>query len=201
MPLFLNHRINSLKELNKVHLKEGIEIDVRDYKNKIVLSHDPFNNGELFDKFLKKIKNRMTILNVKSFGLINLILKKTKKKNNFFFLDLCFSEIDKMIKLGFSNKIVLRFSKYEKFDLKNKSFKNIKWIWYDYFDEKIISKSDYLYIKRNKKKICIVSPDLLGAKKEKVLKFIKYLNKNKFKIEAICTKNNFIKYWKENYIF
>lgn len=198
-PLFINHRINTLKELNKIPLNMGIEADIRDYKDKLILSHDPFKSGEKFSNFLKKVNKRVTFLNIKSFGIIDEILEKIKNHNNFYFLDLCFSEIHYLIKKGYSKKIILRFSKYEKFDLKSKSLKNIEWIWFDYFDKKLLTKSIYNHVRKNKKKICIVSPDLLGGDKKEILKFIKYLKKNKFKIDAICTKKKFVNLWEKTY--
>ncbi len=199
MPLFIIHRINTVRKLKQLPLNHGIEVDVRDYKNKIILSHDPFSNGDSLKKLIENVNKRMTIVNVKSYGLIDIILKKIKNKKNFYFLDLSFSEIDKLVKKGLSNKIILRFSKYEYFDLKAKSFKDVEWIWYDYFDKKPITKKNYKYIKENKKKICIVSTELLGESKKEIFKLINYLNNNKFKIEAVCTKEKYINYWRENY--
>ena len=99
------------------------------------------------------------------------------------------------------NKIILRFSTYEKFDLKIKYFKNIKWIWFDFFNNHYISREEYNYIKKYNKKICLVSPELLGKSKKEVKKFILYLNKNKIFADAICTKYRLINYWKKNYLF
>ena len=85
MPLFIIHRINTVKKLKQLPLNNGIEVDVRDYKNKIILSHDPFNNGDSLKKFIENVNKRMTIVNVKSYGLIDIILKKIKNKKNFIF--------------------------------------------------------------------------------------------------------------------
>ena len=116
----------------------------------------------------------------------------------FFFLDISFSEIDLLFKLNLSKKILLRFSCYENFDLSNKYMKKIKWIWFDYFNDLKISIKDYKYFKKYNKKICLVSPDLLGKKKD-ILKYIKYLNKNKIIIDAVCVKRENIKVWKNYY--
>ena len=116
----------------------------------------------------------------------------------FFFLDISFSEIDFLFKLNLSKKILLRFSCYENFDLSNKYMKKIKWIWYDYFNDIKISIKHYKYFKKYNKKICLVSPDLLGKKKD-ILKYIKYLNKNKIIIDAVCVKRENIKVWKNYY--
>lgn len=172
MPLFIIHRINTVRKLKQLPLNHGIEVDVRDYKNKIILSHDPFSNGDSLKKLIENVNKRMTIVNVKSYGLIDIILKKIKNKKNFYFLDLSFSEIDKLVKKGLSNKIILRFSKYEYFDLKAKSFKDVEWIWYDYFDKKTITKKNYKYIKENKKKFVLYHLSYLEKVRKKFLNLL-----------------------------
>ena len=164
MVKIIAHRINSLKNLisldNDIF---GVETDLRYYKNKLILSHDVNINGEKFDHFLKKT-NKTIFLNIKSSGILKNIIKLVKNKN-VYFLDISFSEIDLLFKLNLSKKILLRFSCYENFDLSNKYMKKIKWIWYDYFNDLKISIKHYRYFKKFNKKICLVSPDLLGKKK------------------------------------
>ena len=43
--IFIAHRINTIKELNKIPQKFGIEIDLRDNNKDIELVHDPFKKG------------------------------------------------------------------------------------------------------------------------------------------------------------
>ena len=118
------HRVNSLKELKKVPQSVfGVETDIRDYKNKLVLSHNPNTKGENFYKFVKEI-DRTIFLNVKSSGLIKNIIKSVEHKE-VYFLDISFTEIDYLMKFNLSKKILLRFSCYEDFDLNNKYFKMI----------------------------------------------------------------------------
>ena len=190
------HRVNKVKEYNNLTNFFGVETDIRDYGKKIVLSHDPNKQGEDFFKFVRKV-NKTIFLNIKSSGLLKKIINFIKKKK-IYLLDISFSEFDYLYKQKLSNKILLRFSSYEKFDLKNKYFKKIEWIWYDYFHGLKITKNEYLYLKKYKKKICLVSPDLLGKKRE-ILRYINHLNQNKIKIDAVCTKENNIKLWKDNY--
>ena len=46
------HKINTIQELKYIPKKYGVEIDVRAYKKKIVLSHEPFINGEDLKNYL-----------------------------------------------------------------------------------------------------------------------------------------------------
>jgi hypothetical protein len=85
--LFICHRINKSEDLDNVKNNEGIEIDLRDKDTTLVLSHDPFNNGENFEEFLKKYNKNLIILNIKSerieYKVLDL-LKKYNVKNIFF---------------------------------------------------------------------------------------------------------------------
>ena len=197
MVKIIAHRVNTLKNLTKLDNDIfGVETDLRYYKDKLILSHDPNAKGDNFNKFLKKT-NKTIFLNIKSSGILKNIISLVKNKN-VFFLDISFSEIDHLFKLNLSKKILLRFSCYENFDLSNKYMKKIKWIWFDYFNDLKISIKNYKYFKKYNKKICLVSPDLLGKKKD-ILKYIKYLNKNKIIIDAVCVKQENIKIWKDYY--
>ncbi len=197
MVKIIAHRVNTLKSLTKLGNDIfGVETDLRYYKNKLILSHDPNAKGDNFNKFLKKT-NKTIFLNIKSSGILKNIIRLVKNKN-VFFLDISFSEIDHLFKLNLSKKILLRFSCYENLDLSNKYMKKVKWIWFDYFNDLKISIKNYKYFKKYNKKICLVSPDLLGKKKD-ILKYIKYLNKNKIIIDAVCVKQENIKIWKDYY--
>tara|TARA_Y100000389_G_C17433578_1_gene504161 strand:+ start:860 stop:1459 length:600 start_codon:yes stop_codon:yes gene_type:complete len=197
MVKFIAHRVNTSKEISNLNNNIfGLEADLRDYKKKLVLSHNPKTNGEEFHQFLKNTKKTI-FLNIKSSGILKDIIRLVKNKE-VYFLDISFSEINYLIKHNLSKKIILRFSCYENFDLNSKYFKKIKWIWYDYFNNTKISTKQHKYFKKYNKKICLVSPDLLGRKKD-IAKYIKYLNKNKIIVDAVCVKKENIEIWKKNY--
>ena len=204
MAIYVAHRQNSLKNLKSLiddNIK-GVEIDLRTNRNKIIISHDPFLNGPEFVKNIKILKNFFLIIDFKSTGFSEKVLKiLTKEKINFLFLNLISSEQDYLIKKSYSKNLFLRFSSIEKPNLNIKYFKKIKWVWFDFFNEKFITIKEYDYIKKYKKNICLTSPDLIDDNKLKILKYIKYLNKNKIKIDMICTKKHNIKLWKEFYKF
>ena len=63
MTKYIVHRINEISELKKVKNFYGMEIDVRDKGNKIILSHDPNSNGEELSKFIKKIEKQILFIN------------------------------------------------------------------------------------------------------------------------------------------
>ena len=54
---FIAHRINTIEELKKVPNEYGVELDLRDYGDKLILQHDPFTDGEKFEEYLKLKKS------------------------------------------------------------------------------------------------------------------------------------------------
>ena len=128
------HRVNNSSKLLTIPKKYGIEIDVRDYKNKLILNHDPFKKGEYLDKFLKLYNHDVLIINVKSefieFEILK-ILKKYKIKN-YFFLDSSYPVIINLLKKKIK-KFAIRVSDYESFENVYKIHPNCKWIWLEIF--------------------------------------------------------------------
>ena len=184
--ILVSHRVNLTKELKKTEKHYGVEIDLRDNLKSVYVQHDPFKKGILFDEYLKHYKHKFLICNIKSERIefeVDKILKKHSIKN-FFFLDSSFPMKITCIKKKIFNQSI-RFSKYENLP-KTNFFKKVKWIWLDTYDgfpdQKILK-----FLKRKKKKICLVSPELHNAKIHK--RYVKTFLKNNHKfIDMVCTK-------------
>ena len=80
--IFTAHRINTIKKLKSIPYYYGIEVDVRERNNNLILSHDPFKSGERLDKFLKYYNHKFIILNIKAEGLEKKVFRLIKKKKN-----------------------------------------------------------------------------------------------------------------------
>ena len=191
--IIVKHRVNTSKELKKININFGVEVDLRSKNKNIYLHHDPFKKGELFSKWIKSFKHKLIVLNVKEEGLEPKILSILKRNNvrNYFFHDQTFSSL---IKNMHKTKVSIRYSEFEGLKKIDKLFNSIKWLWVDNFTEIKINKKFYSYLKKKKVKICIVSPELVKKSRSKeIKKVISYLKKNKFKIDAVCTKKS--KFW------
>ena len=42
---FIAHRVNTIEELRKVPKEYGVELDLRDFGERLILQHDPFIDG------------------------------------------------------------------------------------------------------------------------------------------------------------
>lgn len=86
----IRHRVNSSKDLLKIPLEYGIEIDLRwSHDVGIYLSHDPNSPGEAFRDWLESYHHKTLILNVKEDGLEQEILElmNSFSISDYFFLD------------------------------------------------------------------------------------------------------------------
>lgn len=194
---FIAHRINTIKELKKLSIDFGVELDLRDYGNRLILQHDPFVDGEDFEDYLKHYNHGTMILNIKSerieYRVLDLIKKYDIKK--YFFLDSSFPMIYQLSKNG-ENNIALRFSEFEGVDTILKMKNKVKWVWVDCFTKLPIDNIIFNKIKAQGYKICLVSPELQG-RNEDILPYKKKLLINNIYFDAICTKQNNIDTWKD----
>tara|TARA_B100001248_G_scaffold235087_1_gene197593 strand:- start:465 stop:1049 length:585 start_codon:yes stop_codon:yes gene_type:complete len=187
--LIIKHRINTIEKLKKTPNNFGVEIDLRSKNKDIYLHHDPFKKGEQFSSWIKNFKHKLLVLNVKEEGLEQKIISILKKNNikNFFFHDQTFSSL---LKNKHKTKVSVRYSEFEDLKKIDKLFDLIKWVWVDNFSEIKINRKFYSFIKKKKVKICIVSPELVKKSRSKEINKIKtYLKKNKYILDAVCTKN------------
>jgi hypothetical protein len=192
--IYVNHRINTIEQLKKINKNEGVEIDIRDYNNKLILTHDPFcgDEGDELKEYLKHYNHKFIILNIKSEGIEYKVKELLNKYQiiNYFFLDCSFPMIYKLIKMN-ENNIAIRLSEYESIENVLKLKKLVKYVWLDCFTtDFIINKELEDELHKNGFKICIVSPELQGHDISNIKKYKKYIHE----IDYICTKH--INLWK-----
>ena len=77
------HRVNKINDLKKLDKKFGVEIDLRIYGGKIVLNHEPYQDGDSFDEYLSEYNHGTLVLNIKETGIEEEVLKKVRKKGIF----------------------------------------------------------------------------------------------------------------------
>ncbi|MDC1166824.1 hypothetical protein OAT23_04015 [Candidatus Pelagibacter sp.] len=192
---FIAHRINTIKDLLNTPTEYGVEIDLRDYQNKIILQHDPFKDGEYFEEYLKNYNHGTMILNIKSEGIEPAVLKLIKKYNvrDYFFLDCSFPMINFLSSKGERN-IALRFSEFEGLDTIRLMSQKVDWLWVDCFTKLPINNSNYKIIKSLNYKLCLVSPEL-QRQNSKLNIYKLFLKEKNIEFNAICTKLKNIKKW------
>ena len=194
---FIAHRINTIKELKEIPKEYGVEIDLRDYGERLILQHDPFIDGEDFEEYLKYYNHGTMILNIKSERIEHKVLELIQKYNiqKYFFLDNSFPMVNLLSSQG-ERKIALRFSEFESIDTILKLKNKIDWVWIDCFSKLPIDKYNYKLLKDINLKLCLVSPEL-QFQDEKIKKYKDYLQKEGILLDAICCKLRNIPKWKK----
>ena len=63
------HRINDSASLSKVPKEFGVEVDIRNEGERLILNHEPYGKGELFSDYCKNFEHAFMIANVKTEGI------------------------------------------------------------------------------------------------------------------------------------
>lgn len=190
------HRVNTIKKLRKIPEQYGVEIDIRCFGKKLILSHDPYKNGDNFIDFLKYYSHSLLVANIKEAGIENDVIKLLRKANikDFFLLDVEFPYLYKSAIKGQKN-IAIRFSEKENIDNVKKFTNKLKYVWIDTFTKFPINKSNDKILKNFHK--CLVSPDRWNRAKD-IKQYKKLIKKNKIRIDSVMTSYKYIKDWKLN---
>lgn len=192
---YIVHRINRSVQLKNISSEFGIELDLRDKGERLILNHDPFEDGEDLDEYLKFYKHGTMILNIKSERIEWRILEEIKesgKVEKYFFLDSTYPMIHSLVKMGERN-IAVRYSEFEPIENALALAGDVKWVWVDCFTHLPLNDDTYKQFRDANFKICVVSPELQNHSINRIEEFAKILGS--LPVDAICTKHPNI--WKQ----
>lgn len=195
MTEYIAHRVNTIDELKKIPKEYGVEVDLRDYGDRLILAHDPFTDGDDFEEYLQHYNHGTIILNIKSERIEQRVLELIRKYNvtKYFFLDSSFPMIYLLTNNGEQN-IALRYSEFEKLDTIFGMAGKVNWLWIDCFTKFPLSIEDYKLLRKLNFKFCLVSPELQGRGDE-IEEYLSSITKNNIEFDAICTKIYNIPRW------
>jgi hypothetical protein len=184
--LYIAHRINTARQLADVPPEYGVEIDLRDRGERLILQHDPFGDGEDFGDWLRHYNHRLLILNVKSERVEHRVLELVRQHGvrDYFFLDSSFPMI-RLLASGGESKIAVRFSEYEPIESCLALAGKVDWVWVDCFTRMPLTPENYRRLKQHFK-LCAVSPELQGRPVESIADYAEQLRP--YPMDAVCTK-------------
>jgi hypothetical protein len=196
MTYYIAHRINTLAQLKELPHEYGVELDLRDYGERLILQHDPFIDGEDFEKYLEYYQHGTMILNIKSERIEHKVLELLQHYNisDYFFLDSSFPMI-KLLSHHGEKKCAIRFSEFEGLDTVMAMKSKIDWVWVDCFTHLPIDSESYKLLKDAGFKLCLVSPELQGRPND-IEQYKSELENQDIIFDAICTKIYNIEKWK-----
>ena len=184
------HRINTIALLEKIPSNFGVEIDIRSNGERLILHHDPFEQGELFEDWIRSYHHGTLILNVKEEGLESPLLKLMNqyKINDFFFLDQSFPFLRKTALMG-ESRCAVRVSEYENIETVLSLSGMVDWVWVDCFTRFPLKKKEADQLTNAGFRLCLVSPELQGRKERAhVIEFRRKVELLGIKGDAVCTK-------------
>jgi len=194
-PLLIAHRINSVADLALVPQAYGCEIDLRDEGGRLILQHDPFLDGELFDDFLAHYRHKTLILNIKSERIEWRVLELLNRYGiqDYFFLDSSFPMCVQLWQKG-ETSWAIRVSEYEGLDTAERMAGKAEWVWVDCFSSFPLDRMSYEKLRQWGYKICLVSPELQG-RPDDVLVMKQQISDLGMFMDAVCTKRGFVDTW------
>jgi glycerophosphoryl diester phosphodiesterase len=164
----------------------GVELDIRDYRGDLVISHDVADSGSarldfFFEMYNKNNKNLTLALNIKSDGL------QVKLKSmldcyhieNYFVFDMSIPDM-----LQYRNHGMCVFSRVSEYEKLSESINGINGIWLDQFESNWFNDTLIDKILEKQKNICIVSSELHKRKNIDCWNMLKKIPNNKI---MLCT--------------
>ena len=184
------HRRNTIRELRETPVQYGVEVDIRSLGSRLVIHHDPFQNGEDFVAWLDSYRHGTLILNVKEEGLERVLLDLTAERGirDFFFLDQSFPFLVKTARSG-ERRCAVRVSEFEHVGTALSLAGMIDWVWVDCFTRFPITAPEAARLQAAGLKLCLVSPELQQRAPEVEIPAMRaFLDIEAIEIDAVCTR-------------
>lgn len=186
MPVFYQHRVNTLAAVRALTPGLGLEFDVRDTAGRLVVTHDPFTEGPPLDEFLALASGRPLIVNVKSDGIDGAVLTALEAAGarDFFLLDCAAPTLVRLVVRG-EHRVAVRWSEWEPAAALEPFRGRAGWLWVDCFTTYPGDAATWRDLAAGFR-ICLVSPELQGHGLDAIPRFRDALADRPF--HAVCTK-------------
>lgn len=161
--LVVAHRINTIDQLRQVPFHYGIEFDVREGPDGVVVTHDPWTSSVPLDVFLDNYYHAFAIVNIKSEGIEREVLRMLHSYGicDFFLLDCSFPMLIRLSRHG-EYRTAVRLSEYESIETVKSLRGKVNWVWIDTFTKLPVTAGDCLKLQSWGFDLCLVSPELQG---------------------------------------
>jgi len=165
-------------------------VDIRSRRDRLVIHHDPFADGEDFEAWIAQYRHGTLILNVKEEGLEARLLALMARHGieDFFFLDQSLPFLVKTAKQG-ERRCAVRVSEYESVETALALAGMVDWVWVDVFTRFPLEAADAKRLHAAGFKLCLVSPELQQRTDAREIPALRALLAERgIAPEAVCTK-------------
>jgi hypothetical protein len=169
----VRHRVNDVREMERLDPSLGAEIDIRSRGGRLILAHEPHAPGPLLERYLdayaRTRPKRLLILNPKEDGLDAQALAMLRRL--------------RLAVRGPERRVALRVSEHEPAAAALAMKRWVKWAWLDCFSGKPPARGARAL--RGAMKVCLVSPELEGYPAAAIARFRRLAPS----VDAVCTKH------------
>jgi hypothetical protein len=189
------HRVNTVAELRQLPRNYGAEIDVRAWRNELVLHHDPFHEGERFDDYLAEYEHGLLVVNIKETGIEARALEALRQRGiaDCFLLDVEFPYLYKASKKG-ERAMAVRYSEVEGLDTVKQFEGVVDWTWIDVNTSLPLDANSTGVLSRFRS--CLVSPDLWGRPQDIPI-YLQRMKELAFQPDAVVAKQSNLDAWND----
>lgn len=184
------HRRNTLAQLAATPRSQGIEMDVRVRGDRLVVAHDPFEDGVELDVWLDAYDHALLVVNAKEEGLVAHILPRLLSRGigAFFFLGPPLPEALAYLRAG-EPRFSVRVSEVHHPGTALGLAGSVDWVWLDGFDGFPVDDEVLVGLHRAGLKICLVSPELYGRPAAQIAAYQRRLATCGVAVDAVCTRH------------
>ncbi|NYJ04627.1 hypothetical protein [Petropleomorpha daqingensis] len=190
MTLLVAHRRNLPAELAETPTAYGIEMDIRSQGDRLVVTHEPFDQGVDFEEWLDAYAHAFLVANVKEEGLEQRVESALAARGieEWAYLDQSFPFMIKTLRRG-EDRCMVRVSEYESVRTALATQPRPRWVWLDSFTGALPPREDLAALASAGLKVMLVSPELQGRDPEpEVAGLRKALADAGLELDAVCTK-------------
>ena len=183
------HRRNRIEDLIATPVELGVEMDVRIRGDRLVVAHDPFEDGADLHHWLDHFRHRLLIVNVKEEGLERHILRRLRAQSieDFFFLDQSFPFLMRTLRGG-EPRCAVRVSEYESVDTAMSLEGRAEWVWVDGFHGFPLAAPSARRLRDAGFRTCLVSPELHGRDAAEIPVYQAMARATGVPFDAVCTR-------------
>jgi hypothetical protein len=201
--LIICHRINTIEELKKIPREYGVEIDIRGYGSRLVLTHEPIHEQGRYDEleeYLKNYHHAFVIFNLKEAGYEQRVIDLADKYGvkDYFLLDVEFPYLYRATRKEGVRKIAVRYSEAEPIEVVEAQIDRYgnaltDWVWID--TNTMLPLNEDIVKRLSKFKTCLVCPERWGRPYD-IDTYIEKMKQIGFKLDAVMTNIKYVDKWK-----